>query len=316
MIPVVGPDAIRPYLNIMRLIPAAEQALRAISDGSAQAPVYVLHPNELADMHVKSATLPGYPIFTVKMAGWSQVLADRDESASSGMIAVFDSETCKPLALLHDDHLISDYRTAAAGALVAKLFVPAEARSALIVGTGTQARLQAEALLAVCTIKTLHVWGRDRAKAGELCRSLGALQTGVTVQIADDLSASVAWADVIVTATGAKDPLIQAGWIRPGQHITCVGSDDTTKCEIDPAILKDAEVFVDAKASALKYGVSARAISAKLLCEEALTEIGSVLTRDPGNRQATTVACLSGLGVQDLTTVNAFWAELASTATG
>ncbi|EAQ26018.1 ornithine cyclodeaminase family protein [Roseovarius sp. 217] len=316
MIPVIGPDAIRPHLSITRLIPAAEQAFRAISDGSAQALAHVLHPNALADIHVKSATLHGCPIFTVKMAGWSQVLADRGEPASSGMIAVFDSETCKPLAILQDDHLISDYRTAAAGALVARLLVPQEARSALIVGTGTQARLQAEALLAVRAIETLYIWGRDPTKAGELCRALGAGLTGVAVRIADDLPAAVAQADVIVTATGAKDPLIQAGWLRAGQHLTSVGSDDMTKCEIDPALLQDAEVFVDAKVSALKYGAPARAIAANLLPEEALTEIGSVLTRESGNRQATTVACLSGLGVQDLTTVNAFWEELASAAIG
>ncbi|AHD01118.1 ornithine cyclodeaminase family protein [Leisingera methylohalidivorans] len=316
MIPVIGPDAIRPHLSITGLIPAAERAFRAISDGSAQAPVYVLHPNDRADIHVKSAALPGCPIFTVKMAGWSQVLADRGAPASSGMIAVFDSETCRPLAILQDDHLISDYRTAAAGALVARLLVPAAARSALIVGTGTQARLQAEALLAVRAIKTLQIWGRDRAKAGALCQELSARLTGVAVQMAHDLPTAVARADVIVTATGAKDPVIQAGWIRPGQHITSVGSDDTAKCEIDPALLKDAEVFVDAKASALQYGAPARAIAAKLLVEDALTEIGSVLAGKIRSKGATTIACLSGLGVQDLTTVEAFRAELTSATLG
>lgn len=316
MIPVIGSETIRPFLNIEQLIPAAELAFQAISDGRAQSPVYVLHPNDLADIHVKSASLPGCPIFTVKMAGWSQILADRGEPASSGMIAVFDSKTCKPLAILQDDHLISDYRTAAAGAVVARLLAPQSARSALIVGTGTQARLQAEALLAVRAIKTFKIWGRDRAKASELCLSLESRLTGVSLQVVDDLPTAVAKTDVIVTATGAKEPLIQADWLRPGHHITSVGSDDTTKCEIDPEILKDSEVFVDSKATALMYGATARARSANVLTEDAFTEIGSVISRESGNRKATTVACLSGLGVQDLTTVNAIWGELASAAIG
>lgn len=96
MIPIYGPDDLRPHLDIVDLIASAKQAFRAISNHTAHTPVYVLHPNELADIHVKSAVLPDCPIFTVKMAGWSQVLVDRGEPPSSGMIAVFDNETCKP----------------------------------------------------------------------------------------------------------------------------------------------------------------------------------------------------------------------------
>ena len=172
MIPMFGPENIRPHLRIENLIPSAQTAFRAISDGTAQAPVYVLHPSDLADIHVKSATLPNCPIFTVKMAGWSQVLVDRGEPASSGMIVVFDSQTCKPLAILQDDHLISDYRTAAAGALVAKLLAPTDASSALIVGTGVQAKLQAEALILVRPIRQLKIWGRSARKVSAMVEDL------------------------------------------------------------------------------------------------------------------------------------------------
>ena len=310
MIPIFGPDDIRPHLSIESLIPTAETAFRAISDGSAQAPVYVLHPNDLADIHVKSAALPGCPIFTVKMAGWSQVLADRGEPASSGMIAVFDSETCKPLAILQDDHLISDYRTAAAGALVAKLLAPEDASSALIVGTGAQARLQAKALSLVRPIKNLQIWGRSAAKALILKHELESDFQSVEVSVADNLQTAVSEVDVIVAATGAKQPVIQADWIKPGQHITSTGSDDTTKCEIDPAVLKSANVYVDAKSSAFKYGAPSRAILENLITEQELTEIGSYPGGKAKAETNTTVACLSGLGVQDLTAVSGFWEKL------
>lgn len=310
MIPFFGPDDIRPYLDIERLIPTAEAAFRTISDGTAQAPVYVLHPNDLADIHVKSASIPTCPIFTVKMAGWSQVLAQRGEPASSGIIAVFDSETCKPLAILQDDHLISDYRTAAAGALVAQLLAPEEASSALIVGTGVQAGLQAEALMLVRPIKQMKIWGRSQAKVSALVQELQLAHPSVEICKADDLPAAVAKADVILIATGAKDPVIQAEWIRPGQHITSVGSDDTTKCEIDPAILERADVYVDAIDSAIKYGAPRRAIAERLITRTNLTEIGSMTGAAIKGKTNTTVACLSGLGVQDLTAVNEFWGEL------
>ena len=118
MIPNFQAEDIRPHLTIEALIPSAEEALRAIAADTAQTPLFILHPNSWSDIHVKSAALPDCPIFTVKMAGWSQKLAQRGEPASSGMIAVFDSETCRPVAILNDNHLISDYRTAAALSLI------------------------------------------------------------------------------------------------------------------------------------------------------------------------------------------------------
>ena len=256
MIPVIGPDDIRPHLSIGALIPTAAAAFRAISEGTTQAPVYVLHPNDVADIHVKSATLSGCPIFTVKMAGWSQVLVDRGEPASSGIIAVFDSETCRPLAILQDDHLISDYRTAAAGAFAVQQLAPESASTALILGTGTQARLQAEALNSVRRIKELRIWGRSSHKAAALVQDLRAAFPDMMVDLADDLREAVRTAEIIVAATGSKRPLIQADWVQPHHLILSVGSDEATKCEIDPAILPAARVVVDALASATKYGTT------------------------------------------------------------
>lgn len=310
MIPFYGPDDIRPYLKIKSLIRSAETAFRAISDKTAQAPVYVLHPNDLADIHVKSATIPGCPIFTVKMAGWSQVLADQDKPASSGLIAVFDSETCRPLAILQDNHLISDYRTAGAGALVAKLLVRKGASSALIVGTGVQARLQAEALMMVRPVQQLRIWGRSEYKVRNIAQKLQSKFPQADIRATENLRSSVAGSEVIVMATGAKEPVIRKDWIKPGHHITSVGSDDTTKCEVDPAILKNACVFVDAIDSAVRYGAPSRAIAEGLIDRKHLTEIGSLTGLVPKSKGKTTIACLSGLGIQDLTAVNTFWNKL------
>lgn len=310
MIPMFGPENIRPHLRIENLIPSAQTAFRAISDGTAQAPVYVLHPSDLADIHVKSATLPNCPIFTVKMAGWSQVLVDRGEPASSGMIVVFDSQTCKPLAILQDDHLISDYRTAAAGALVAKLLAPTDASSALIVGTGVQAKLQAEALILVRPIRQLKIWGRSARKVSAMVEDLRHAFPTVEINATYNLPRAISVVDIIVTATGAKDPLIRADWLVAGQHITSVGSDDAMKCEIDPTILKDADVFVDALDSAVTYGAPARALADGLIAETNLTEIGSLVGQTDRNDAIVTVACLSGLGIQDLLAVNVFWDAL------
>jgi ornithine cyclodeaminase/alanine dehydrogenase-like protein (mu-crystallin family) len=312
MIPIIGPEEIRPHLRILDLIPTTEIAYRAISDGTAQAPAFVLHPNSQADIHIKSASLADCPIFTVKMAGWSQVLVDRGEPASSGMIAVFDSETCKPLAVLQDEHLISDYRTAAAGALVARMLAPEAARSALIVGTGIQARLQVEALLLVRNIKAIEIWGRNRTKAESLAEELCLRFPTCRFTAVSELAGAVNKADVIVTVTGAKEPVILGEWLRSGQHITSVGSDDMTKCEIGANALAISRLFVDSIPTALRYGSIGNAISNGLLQSDRLVEIGKQLDAPPyRNTLDITIACLTGLGVQDLTAVNSIWRAIA-----
>lgn len=311
MIPMFQPEDIAPHLAIAPLLPAAKDAFRAISDGTAQAPVYVLHPNDMADIHVKSACLPDCPIFTVKMAGWSQVLVDRGEPASSGLIVVFDSITCKPIAILQDNHLISDYRTAAAGAVVADLLTPANVAGAVVVGTGMQARLQVEALLLSRTVPQIAIWGRNPDKAARLRDDLGETYQSTQFTLANDLATAVRRADVILTATSAKDPIISADWLRPGQHITSVGSDDATKCEIDPQIMANAKTFVDARTSGQAFGSPHRAIAQGIITANDLIEIGSCLMDGPARGpKPITLACLSGLGIQDLTAVRHLWQKI------
>lgn len=313
MIPFFGSEDIRPYLDIEALIPTAEAAFRAITNRTAQAPAYILHPNDWADIHVKSASLPGCPIFTIKMAGWSQVLADRGETASSGMIAIFDSKTCKPLALLQDDHLLSDYRTAAAGALAVQKLSSDKASSALIIGTGVQGKLQAEGVMRVRPIKHLKIWGRSKEKASALAQDLQSSHPGVEIRTARTLPLAIADAKIIITATSAKEPVVMADWVYPEQLIISVGSDDTTKCEIDPTILRNAEIYVDSVDAASKYGVPHRAIDGGIVSKDGLIEIGS-LKKPRGKAKAKiTVACLSGFGIQDLTAVNALWPRLQCT---
>ncbi|UWR11709.1 ornithine cyclodeaminase family protein [Sulfitobacter mediterraneus] len=315
MIPMFQPEDIAPHLDIAALLPAAKDAFRALSDGSAQAPVYVLHPNDMADIHVKSACLPDCPIFTVKMAGWSQVLVDRGEPASSGLIVVFDSITCKPIAILQDNHLISDYRTAAAGALVADLLAPRDVASALVVGTGMQARLQVEALLLSRRVPQIAVWGRDPQKTAQLRDDLAKIHPRTEFSLAGDLADAVPLADVILTATAAKDPVIDASWLRPGQHITSVGSDDATKCEIDPQTMAQTKVFVDARTSGEAFGSPRRAIAQGIIAASDLTEIGTCLTQGTAREpEDITLACLSGLGIQDLTAVRHLWQKLQPAA--
>ena len=305
-------DDLRPLLAIGPLIEPMRQAFRQASLGRSASPIAVLHPTAKSDMHVKSATLDGAPIFTVKMAGWSQDRADRGLPPTTGMIAVYDSATCELRALLDDEHLISDYRTAAAGALVADALARSDASTLTVVGTGAQARLQAEAVCLVRDIDRVLFWGRDAEKAGALAADLAATLGKPTVTNAADLGAATAASDVIVCATAAKDPVLRGEWLRPGQHVTSVGSDDATKAELSADCFARADlVVVDSLDAAGRYGSLARAAFSREGGIEGRTqapvaEIGTLLNEGRLRREAPdhiTVASLVGLGVQDLAAI-------------
>jgi ornithine cyclodeaminase/alanine dehydrogenase-like protein (mu-crystallin family) len=304
----LSPEDIHPHLSISMLIAPMEQAFRATSSGQAQSMGYVLAPTDGADIHVKSASIAGSPVFTIKMAGWSRVLADRGEVPSSGMIVVFDALTCRPLAILQDDHLISDYRTAAAGALAARLLSRQDAAVAAVIGTGMQARLQAQAVCLVRPIRKMLLWGRRREAASELARLLAADLPEVMIEVSETAESAVRAADIIVTATSSRDPILPGHWLRPGQHVTSVGADDATKCELFPDVLDRADrVFVDSLTAARSYGNIHHALRINApVPDHKITEIGQLLESAATGRlhdRDITVASFSGLGVQDLTAV-------------
>jgi len=101
-------------------------------------------------------------------------------------------------------------------------------------------------------------------------------------------------------ATAATEPLVAAAWLHPGQHITAVGADDPGKCELKPRAFGRADLIaVDSREAAADNGSTRRALQAGALAPSDLTEIGEIgaYQRDPG---AITIACLVGIGVQDV----------------
>jgi ornithine cyclodeaminase len=126
----------------------------------------------------------------------------------------------------------------------------------------------------------------------------------VKVHVETDIEAAVRRSDVLITTTLAREPIVHGDWLREGQHITAVGADDPTKCELDVTALKRARVFVDSLDSAATNGDVGRAIRAgQYALQEVSGEIGEVLAGSKTGRisgQDITIAKLVGLGAQDL----------------
>jgi ornithine cyclodeaminase len=142
--------------------------------------------------------------------------------------------------------LMTKMRTAGASALAARYLAPEDAKTLLVVGTGSLAPWQAEAHAQVRSYNHVLVWGRNRDKA-ELTRAdIAARLPNITVTVTDDLTTACQQADVITVATTAKSPIIMGDWLTDKPlHLDLVGAFTPEMAEADPVAVKKAAVYID-----------------------------------------------------------------------
>src|SRR5688572_11551218 len=99
------------------------------------------------------------------------------------------------------------------------------------------------ALKVVRDFSALLVWARDRERAEAYARKMQEA-LGVPARVAADPEEVVREAQIVVTTTPSRAPLIRAEWLHPGLHITAMGSDAPEKNELDPNIIVRADRFV------------------------------------------------------------------------
>lgn len=254
------------------------------------------------EIDVKTAYVPGLPVFAVKMSPGFFDNPQKGLPSTSGLMVVFASETGLVRALLLDNGYLTDVRTAAAGAVAAKHLARKDASRVAVLGTGMQAELQVRAAMLVRPVEEVRVWGRSREKADTLVRRLSA--AGVRASAAVGAVDAVAQADIVVTATPAAAPILRAEWLRPGQHVTAMGSDQHHKNELEPACLSRADRYVADRLSQTRdLGELRSAIASGDVARGAtFDELGAICCGTaPGRRDAgeITIADLTGTGVQD-----------------
>ena len=163
----------------------------------------------------------------------------------NGAVTLYDDRTGR-LAAVIDFHLLTRWKTAGDSLLAARRLARHDARAFLIVGAGTVARSMIEAYRSTWPDARVTVWNRSRAGAEALAVATGAA-------VADDLPAAMAGADVICTATMAREPVIRGEWLRPGQHLDLIGAYTPAMREVDDAAMARARLFVDSRATTLHH---------------------------------------------------------------
>ncbi len=303
MTAVLRLDEIREAVDPAEVIDAVEAGFSLLSRDLVDVPpVGLLHFDmPPGDVHIKYGVIRGDDVFVVKVATGFYENPARGLPTSDGMMVVADASTGRLLAILLDEGWLTELRTGAAGAVAARHLAPPVERIG-IVGAGVQGRFQLRALAHVTDCRRVTVWSRTAERAAAYREEMEA--EGWEVDVAADPADVAATCNLVVTATPATEPVLRAGDVRPGTHITALGSDNLGKQELDPAILARADLVVaDSIAQTTHHGECAHAVAAGVLSLDDIVELGRVIDDPALGRSGpgdVTVADLTGVAVQDI----------------
>ena len=260
---------VKALVPMPRLIDAMESALVAYSSGHVEQPV-----RSIVDVGKDRnffGVMPAYIGETEKALG-AKLVTFFESNMARGIpthfatIVLLDPETGLLQAVL-DGRYLTEARTAAVSAISAKWLARSDASRLAIIGSGVQARSHLEALGHVRKFDHIAAWSPNRANLTRFCDETG-------VHSADSAEQAVSDADVVVTATAAREPIVFNRWIRRGTHVIAVGACRPTHRELEGALVARARFFVDSRQAstprsrrALAFELQRRGVDRDLVAE-------------------------------------------------
>ena len=303
---------IKDVLPSLDLIPAIEEGFVAYSSGRATVPPVGELILDKGEVHIKSGYIEGEDFYIIKIASGFYGNPSLGLPSGNGCMLLFKQSTGESAAILLDEGHLTDVRTAVAGAVAAKYCAPRKVERIGIVGAGVQARLQLEWLTRVSACRDVLVWGPLAEELKNYEREMES--HGFSVETTLDAAAILRTCNLVVTATPSKTPLLSAADLRPGTHITAVGSDTPDKQELDPEILAKADLIVaDSLSQCRLRGEIHKALEAGRIREDRCIELGAVISgREKGRTSESqiTVVDLTGVAVQDIKIATAVYRAL------
>jgi len=296
--------------DVKRLLPMddcielmAEALADLARDRSWQPLRFVVRPPEeqslmgLMPAH-RSSPQPAYGLKTVCIFPGNPA---RGLDPHQGSVMLFDGETGELRALI-DASAVTSIRTAAVTGVATRALAREDARLLAIIGSGVQARPHLEAMAKVRPFEQARVWSRTPEHAQAFADEA---EAPFPVEAVESAEAAVRGADVVVTVTSAREPVVERGWLAPGAHVNAVGSSIPTARELDSATIDAAALFVDRRESTLnESGEYLRAVEEKGIGPDHIrAELGEVLTGSAAGRSSPdelTVFVSLGLAVEDL----------------
>ena len=281
---------------------AIEDAFTWLCEGKVAMPpvMHIEVAEHHGDIDIKSACVRGLDHLAVKVASGFFENLKLGLPSGGAMVVVLNAKTGFCEAVMLDNAYLTDLRTGLAGAVAARHLAPEAVHTVGVLGSGAQARYQVRALRLVRDFERVLVSSRDAGRTAAYAAEMSE-RLGLPVEAAPP-ETLVHESELVITTTPARAPLVDAGWLHPGLHITAMGSDLPGKQELAPEVLLGADrVICDRREQCLAMGELQHA--AELLeGKSAPIELGEITSgRTPGRQSAEeiTVCDLTGTGVQD-----------------
>jgi ornithine cyclodeaminase/alanine dehydrogenase-like protein (mu-crystallin family) len=282
-------ESIRDALDWDALIAAEEAALADFSTGKVLQPVRTMLTIEEHKRYLGVMPAVAEKAMGLKLVSFYPGNAGAGVPTHHAMILLMRPDTGEPLAAM-DGRLITEMRTAAVSAAATRHLARPQCRVLALIGSGVQARAHLQALGRVRTLEEVRVWSRTPEHA----RRFAAEHRAVA---AKDPRSAVKDADVVVTATGAKEPILRGAWLKPGAHVNAVGAALPTWRELDDDAMTSGALIVDSREAALKESGDVILSRASIYAE-----VGEIFAgakpKPPAGR--TTVFKSVGLAVEDI----------------
>lgn len=275
---VLNEHEVTELLTMRECIGVMEEALTALANGEVHNPLRqaIRAPGANGLLGLMPAfRSSGTPYYGLKEVCVFPENPKRGLDTHLGAVILHSGETGEPLAFMNAA-AITAIRTAAVSAVATNLLARKDASVLAIIGTGVQGRSHREAIPLVRNIREIRMCGR-----------------GESVQDA------VSRADIVVTATSAREPILKYEWLAEGTHVNAVGSSVASARELEADLVENAALFVDRRESTVNE--SGDYLAAKNASIRA--EIGDILAGKADGRKSERELTLFkslGLAVEDL----------------
>lgn len=218
-------------------------------------------------------------------------------------VLLFAAEDGRLVAVIAADRL-GQIRTGAASGVATRYLASAESSRVGIFGTGWQARSQLEALACVRSLSSVVAFGRDEKNRHSFCGEMSEV-LGARVEPAKTPEEVCERAEILVTATSSREPVLFGAWLRPGQHINAIGSNSLVRREIDEvAVARASFVAADSVAQAkIECGDLNAAVQSGKISWDNVQELSAVVAGTLAFRRGTDDITLfesQGLAIEDL----------------
>lgn len=233
-------------------IEVMEEAFTALANDQFHQPLRTITrpPNVKGVMALMPTFRAGKnPMFGLKAICVFPGNAQFGKDAHQGGVMLFSGATGEPLAIVNAS-AITAVRTAAVSGLATRLLARNDANDLAIIGAGVQARTHLAAVSCARKLKSVRIAASHFASAQKFAEEMQP-QSNCPIEPVESAEAAVRGADIIVTATTSREPVLRREWISPGAHINAIGTFSFNAREVDTATMVDGSLFVDRRESAL-----------------------------------------------------------------